>query len=327
MSNFTLHELQCFDAVVAGGSFQAAADRLHRSHPSVFAAVAKLEEQLGLSLLDRSGYRVRLTEAGQSFHRKVQSLLRESDELRTHAKQLAMGEEAELRVVLGDLCPLQPVLALLSQFFGQCPQTRLQLQFEAVTGPWERLLEDAADLIVHRVPKGDVRMEWIDLGKIAMVPVVAPGFLPSQPTAALTPQQMQLFMQCVINDSARQPPSQTHYVVEGAPQCFVPDQLMKKELILHGMAWGHLPRFMIEAELREGRLQSIAGRHFPGTVEDLVVARRRDRPHGPVANRLWEFLAQQAPVLKPTLGRVPRQAAGLVEKTVVSRRRSAASLP
>jgi len=175
MSNFTLHELQCFDAVVAGGSFQAAADRLHRSHPSVFAAVAKLEEQLGLSLLDRSGYRVQLTDAGQSFHRKVQSLLRESEELRTHARQLAMGEEAELRVVLGDLCPLQPVLALLSQFFGQCPQTRLQLQFEAVTGPWERLLEDEADLIVHRVPKGDVRMEWIDLGKIAMVPVVATG--------------------------------------------------------------------------------------------------------------------------------------------------------
>ncbi len=316
MSNFTLHELQCFDAVVAGGSFQAAADRLHRSHPSVFAAVAKLEEQLGLSLLDRSGYPVQLTDAGQSIQRKFQSLLRESEELRTHARQLAMGEEAELRVVLGDLCPLQPVLALLSQVFGQCPHPRLQLQFEAVTGPWERLLEDEADLIVHRVPKGDVRMEWIDLGKIAMVPVVAPGFLPFAPTSGLTPQQMQRFMQCVINDSARQPSPQAHYVVEGAPQCFVPDQLMKKELIVHGMAWGHLPRFMIEAELREGRLLSIAGKHFPGMIQDLVVARRRDRPYGPVANRLWDFLAQQAPVLKPVLGRMPRQAAaGAARKT------------
>ncbi|WP_296224572.1 LysR family transcriptional regulator [Ralstonia sp. UBA689] len=315
MLSFTLHELQCFDAVVAGGSFQAAAERLHRSHPSVFAAVAKLEDQLGLSLLDRSGYRVRLTEAGQSFHRKAQALLRECEELRTHASQLAMGDEPELRVVLGDLCPLQPVLALLSQFFGQCRQTRLQLQFESVTGPWERLLEDEADLIVHRVPKDDLRMEWIDLGRIAMVPVVAPGFLASLPTSALTPQQMQRYMQCVINDSARQPPPQTHYVIEGAPQCFAPDQLMKKELILHGMAWGHLPRFMIETELREGRLLSIAGRHFPGMVQDLVAARRRDRPHGPVASRLWEFLAQQAPVLKPALGRMPRQSGVSTGKT------------
>lgn len=315
MSSFTLHELQCFDAVVVGGSFQAAAERLHRSHPSVFAAVAKLEDQLGLSLLDRSGYRVRLTEAGQSFHRKAQTLLRESEELRTHARQLAMGEEAELRVVLGDLCPLQPVLAWLSRFFGQCPQTRLQLQFESVTGPWERLLEDESDLIVHWVPKDDLRMEWVDLGRIAMVPVVAPGFLSSQPTSTLTPQQMQRYMQCVINDSARQPPSQTHYVIEGAPQCFVPDQLMKKELILHGMAWGHLPRFMIEEELREGRLLSIAGRHFPGMMQDLVAARRRDRPHGPVASRLWDFLTQHAPLLKPALGRMPRQLGPSARKT------------
>jgi DNA-binding transcriptional LysR family regulator len=306
MSRFTLHELQCFDAVVREGGFQAAAERLHRSHPSVFAAVAKLERQLGLELLDRSGYRVRPTEAGRAFHRKVRFLLHEADDLQTYAAQLAMGEEAELRVVLGDLCPLPPVLALLSSFFGQRPQTRLHLQFETVTGPWERLLEDEADLIVHRVPKSDVRMEWIDLGRVAMVPVAAPGFLPFLPATDITPQRMQAFTQCVVRDSARQPAEPGHFLVEGAPQCSVPDHLMKKELILHGMAWGHLPRFLIETELRDGRLLSIAGRHFPGVVEQLSAARRRDRPHGPVAVQLWDFLASHAPVLRPALGRVPR---------------------
>ncbi len=39
MHDFTLHDLQCFDAVVDAGGFQAAAQRLHRSHPAVFAAV------------------------------------------------------------------------------------------------------------------------------------------------------------------------------------------------------------------------------------------------------------------------------------------------
>ncbi|MHA6619913.1 LysR family transcriptional regulator [Pseudonocardia sp. DLS-67] len=306
MSSFTFHELQCFDAVVSDGGFQAAAARLHRSHPSVFAAVAKLERQLGLDLLDRSGYRVRLTEAGQAFHRKVRLLLHDVDELHTYAGQLAVGQEAELRVVLGDLCPLPPVLALLGDFFGECPQTRLHLQFEAVTGPWERLLEDGADLIVHRIPKSDVRMDWIDLGRVATVPVVAPGLLPFPPAADITPQRMQAFTQCVVRDTARHPAEPGHFLIEGAPRCSVPDHLMKKELILHGMAWGHLPRFLIEAELRDGRLLSIAGRHFPGVVEELTAARRRDRPHGPVADRLWDFLARNAPVLRPALGRVPK---------------------
>ena len=60
------------------------------------------------------------------------------------------------------------------------------------------------------------------------------------------------------------------------------------------MAWhGDISStFLIEEELRNGRLQSIGGRYFPGIVEDLVLARRRDRPHGPVANRLWSFMKE-----------------------------------
>jgi hypothetical protein len=52
------------------------------------------------------------------------------------------------------------------------------LQVEAVTGPWERLLDDEADLVLHRIDKSDARLEWIDLGTVSLVPVVAPGFLP-----------------------------------------------------------------------------------------------------------------------------------------------------
>jgi DNA-binding transcriptional LysR family regulator len=81
---------------------------------------------------------------------------------------------------------------------------------------------------------------------------------------------------------------------------------MKKEVIMQAMAWGHLPRFLIEEELRDGRLLSIAGQHFPGVIEELAVVRRSDRPRGPVADLLWDFLAGHAPVLAPTLGRVPR---------------------
>ena len=49
MHDFTLQELQCFDAVVTHGGFEAAARALHRSHPAVFAAVAKLERQLDMA--------------------------------------------------------------------------------------------------------------------------------------------------------------------------------------------------------------------------------------------------------------------------------------
>jgi DNA-binding transcriptional LysR family regulator len=51
-------------------------------------AVKNLEEQLGLNLLDRRGYRVTLTEAGRSFHQRARLLLHELHELKTYAQQL-----------------------------------------------------------------------------------------------------------------------------------------------------------------------------------------------------------------------------------------------
>ncbi|MBM0106796.1 LysR family transcriptional regulator [Steroidobacter sp. S1-65] len=305
MAQFTLNELQCFDAVVQAGAFQAAATRLHRSHPAVFAAVAKLEQQLGVQLLDRSGYRVQPTEAGRSLHRRVQGLLQLAEDVGTHARQLAMGEETQLRVVLGDLCPRPALLGLLSTFFARFRQTRLHLHFEAVTGPWERLFDDEADLIVHRIDKSDERLEWIDLGKVTLIPVAAPGFLPFPVTATIAPAQMRDLTQCVIRDTTRRGPGESHYIVDGAHQCTVADHTMKKELIVQGMAWGHLPRFLIEDELRDGRLVSLAGRHYPGVVEDLVVARRADRPHGPIASRLWSYLQEQAPSVRSQLAPAP----------------------
>ncbi|UYG05509.1 LysR family transcriptional regulator [Halomonas sp. LR3S48] len=301
MNKFTLHELHCFVAVVDEGGFQAAAAVLNRSHAAIFAALAKLERQFNIALLDRSGYRVQPTEAGLSLYRRAQSILRDADALSLHAQQMAMGEETELNVVIGDLCPRSKILGLLSRFFAACPHTRLQLHYEAVTGPWERLLNGEADLILHRVDKSDLQLEWIDIGTISLIPVVAPGFLPFPITNAITPEQMRELTQCVLRDTAQHAEPRNYYVVGGPSQCSVADHEMKKDFILQGMAWGHLPRFMIEEELHDGRLLSIAGRHFPGVTEELVVGRRRDRPHGPVAQRLWEALEAQAPVIEREL--------------------------
>ena len=204
----------------------------------MFAAVARLERQLGLVLLERGGYRVGLTAAGRSFHQRAQALLYELEGLRGHAAHLAQGEESELRVVLGDLCPPRPALALLAGFFGSQPQTRLQLLFETVSGPLERLLDGEADLILHRVDKSDPRLEWLDLCRVGLVPVIAPGLLGDPPPRSVRPEQLRPFAQCVMRDSARHSPPTDYFMLAGARQCSVPDQRTKKEVILQGLGWG-----------------------------------------------------------------------------------------
>jgi DNA-binding transcriptional LysR family regulator len=297
LDGVTLHQLACFHALVGEGSFQAAAEKLFRSQPSVSAAIKNLESQLGLELLDRSGYRVALTAAGRSFYERARVLLGEAHALRQHAAQLVHGRESELRVVVGDLCPLPQTLGLLRRFFDRCSGTRLHLHFEAISGPWERLWADEADLILHHVDKADVRLEFVDLCAVKLDPVVAPGYLQFPLDAKIEPAMLRRYVQCVIRDTARASTPRDYYILDGARSWTVSDQFMKKELIVQGMGWGHLPHFMIRDELADGRLVSIAGEHFKGGIIELVAARRCDRSHGPVAQRLWEFIADQAPGL------------------------------
>ena len=303
LDGLSLHQLVCFEAVVSEGSFQAAAEKLLRSQPSVSSSVKNLENQLQLQLLDRSGYRVTLTDAGHSFYQRTRVFLQEAKQLRDHATQLAMGEESELRVVIGDLSPLSETLGLLRSFFDGCPGTRLHLHFEAIAGPWERLFEDEADLIFHHINKSDPRLEFVDLFTVKLVPVVAPNFLRFPVSRSITPEQMRDYVQCVIRDTARHSPPSDYFLLEGARSWTVSDQLMKKELILQGMGWGHLPRYLIEPNLREASLIPITGTYFKGGRNELVAARRRDTPHGPVANRLWQFISDQAARIVPAISR------------------------
>lgn len=290
IEGLTLYQLQCFDAVATEGGFQPAAEKLRRTQPTVFAAVKNLEAQLGLTLLDRSGYRVALTEAGRAFHDHVRVFLLELRGLKNHASQLAMGEESELRVVIGDLSPVRETLAMLRGFFDDHPATRLHLHVEAIAGPWERLFDGEADLIIHHIDKAEPRLEYIDLCAVKLVPVVAPGFLNMPISAEITPEQMRGYVQCVIRDTARHIARPNYYIIEGAQTWTVGDQLMKKEIILQGAAWGHLHDYLIQNELRDGRLLSIGGRHLQGGRIEITAARRRDLPHGPIANRLWQYL-------------------------------------
>ncbi|NRR32931.1 LysR family transcriptional regulator [Oxalobacteraceae bacterium] len=294
MAEPTVLQLQCFAGVVAHGSFSAAAAALHRTHPTVHAAVSALEAQLGIVLFDRGGYRVALTAQGRAYHASVLLLLKQFEQLRLEAAQLAAGEEPELRVAIGDLCPLPATLALLKRFFGSAVTTRLNLLVEAIAGPWERLHDGDCDLIFHHLDKPSPQLETIALFDVTLIPVAAPGFLGEAVSDALTPDMMRPYVQCVIRDSSRRPAQANYYLIDGARSCSVADQLTKRELILQGMGWGHLPAHLVREDLDSGRLLSLEGRHLRGATLRHYAIRRRDVVHGPVARRLWEQLRASA---------------------------------
>ena len=74
--NFDLNDLLAFRAVAELSNFRKAAEAVHISQPAFSRRIEKLEQALGVRLLDRTTRRVKLTAVGRDFERKVQAAAR-----------------------------------------------------------------------------------------------------------------------------------------------------------------------------------------------------------------------------------------------------------
>jgi DNA-binding transcriptional LysR family regulator len=94
----TVTQLSAFLAVVRHGSVTGAAEELVVTQPSVSAAVAALERELGVDLTARAGRSIRPTVAGETYARyaaDILALLKEGSEV---VGEVAKGTGAPLRV-------------------------------------------------------------------------------------------------------------------------------------------------------------------------------------------------------------------------------------
>ena len=285
--NITLQQMLTLEAVVSQGSIQRGARYLNKTHPSVISALKKLELELGFALFDRSGYRLALTDEGKVFYRSVARILANMNALETQVMHLKGSAEAELNIVIGDVTPLPAALTRLRKFSEENPYTRLNLFFGNLFGPNELLLDDEVDLIIHHVDKSDPRYEYRDFCTVPVVPVVAPGFLSVPVHNELCYEDLVDYTQCIIRDTSTHSEKLNRFIVESAPYLTVGDQYTKKEVIAQGMAWGHMPLFLVEEELRRGDLVSIEGSNVKGVVREIVIARLSDKKKGIMAEKLW----------------------------------------
>ena len=120
----TLTQLSAFLSVVRLGSVTAAAEELVVTQPSVSAAVAALERELGVQLTERAGRGVRPTAAGEVYARyaaDVLGLLREGSET---AAALARGAGRRLRITAVTTAGEHLLPTLLSSFRDEHPELR-----------------------------------------------------------------------------------------------------------------------------------------------------------------------------------------------------------
>ena len=308
----TYEQLQALLAVASHRTFSAASQALHKSQPAVSKLVRNLEDELGLLLFDRSGYRPALTEAGRLFCERAAAVIEGTESLRSLALALSGQTEPVVRLVLEAITPLAPIMSVLREVQRRYPAVRIELRTERMAGVLEALRERSADLVVASRQGLDARtMEAQRLTEVRIVPVARHDHPLARAGAPVPAALLRAHAQVVLRDSARHDLAPDINLIEGGLRWAVTDLTAKLEIVQAGMGWGGLPEHMVAAALTRGTLVELDVREFDVEVIELFTLRRRDRAAGTVAQALWTGLAAPArPPRKPAATRpaAPRAA-------------------
>lgn len=120
-----LRHLRYFVAVAEELSFSRAAAKLRLAQPSLSAQIRRLEEELGLVLLDRSRRHVALTKAGVVFLQDAKDLLARADAAVKRARDAADERTGEMRVATVGSLTLAFLPASLTRFRSAFPDVKL----------------------------------------------------------------------------------------------------------------------------------------------------------------------------------------------------------
>lgn len=127
--NLDMTALRSFVAVAEAGGVTRAAGRLNLTQSAVSMQLKRLEEAIGVGLLDRSTRHVAPTPAGDKLLSYARKMLRLNDEAVAHISRAADVGEIVLGVPVDIVDPVIP--QVLRQFRSEFPRMRVQLLADA----------------------------------------------------------------------------------------------------------------------------------------------------------------------------------------------------
>ena len=148
----TLGQLRTFLAVAAAGSVRMAAERLVVSQPAVSAALAALQEEMGVALVTREGRGLRLTPAGEAFAGYARRALGLLDEGLAAAAGADAPEFGRLRLAAVNSAGEHVAPAMLATFLARYPGVDVSLEVGNRRRVWDLLAHHEADLAIGGRP-------------------------------------------------------------------------------------------------------------------------------------------------------------------------------
>ncbi len=124
--------LNYFLTIVREGSVNKAASVLHITQPTLSRQIAALESELGVTLFERSGRGLRLTESGMLLQRRAEEILSLVERTETELVEQDTLVEGKIVIGSGELAAVEHMAKIMDSFHQAYP--RVQFEIETAIG-------------------------------------------------------------------------------------------------------------------------------------------------------------------------------------------------
>jgi DNA-binding transcriptional LysR family regulator len=288
LTRTSLEQWAVLAAVVDEDGFGPAAQALHKSQSAVSYAIARLQESLGIDLLEVDGRKAVLTAHGKTLLKRARPVLRDLETLERLAQSLKQGWEPELKLVVDVAFPRQRLLDIIADLQQRCPDTEVQVSDAVLSGAEEAITENRADVVVTSRLPPDYLGEL--LLTVSFVAVANPRHLLFALDRALTTNDLVRHVQVVVRDSGLRNPRDEGWL--GAERrCTVSSMEASLATVLAGLGYAWLPEHMTSEPIRQGLLRALPlemGASRPVSLHLVLVRPETAGPAARVAVEIFQ---------------------------------------
>lgn len=283
----TLEQWRIFQSVIDCGGYAHAAEQLNKSQSSLNHAVAKLQQVLGVKLLEVKGRKAELTKVGEVMLRRSRQLTQTAQELEQLAHNLEQGWEPEVKLALEMVFDRANLLPALREFQRLSRGSRLAIEDTVLTGTIEHIREKTADVVItHHLPKGYVG-EPID--DYMMDLVCHPDHPLAQLPQPINQEELSQHLQVVIRDTAEHPREDEGWL--RAEQRWTVSHFDEAlRLVRSGLGFCWLPPYISEREMKKGTLRKLTLDGSTCRKGNLYLVLPKGEQTGPCARQLADLI-------------------------------------
>jgi LysR family transcriptional regulator AphB len=250
-----LNDMMLFMAVIDAGSFTLAADRLYMPKANLSRKISRLEQQLGVTLLERTTRSQHITEAGSHYLVHCRRISQEIELADASISQILKEVKGQLRIGVSVGMGHEIIKPVLGQFMHQYPAINLQLN---LLNSRVDLIEEGYDLVIRIGELEDSRLIAKRLGKVGRKIYASSGYMKQHGEIKSIEELSQvnfLLMSSIQNNERLLLSSKKkQYEFRVMPRMLVDDFLILKQMIIEDLGVAIIPDYMCEQELACGKL-------------------------------------------------------------------------